>query len=184
VAFGGEMLRPWWIEDSVEFVESFLNKDMEAFEWGSGRSTVWLAQRVGFVWTVEHQNQWVDKVIAMAKLHEISNYEILKRDSKDVLQYSNAISSVPYLVSPSCEKVSRMFDCVIVDGRNRVACMRKMIPFLKKTCVVVVDDTHRNKYFEGLELLGRDWNHTTFLDPAPKKNKLTKRTTVFWRGFE
>ena len=165
------MILPWWIDGAAKFVESFLNKDAEVFEWGSGRSTIWFAQRVKFIWTIEYQYKWLEKVLDMAQTDKLNNISICMLDNKDVEKYSSAI-----------EQVGKKFDCVVVDGRNRVACMKKMMLFLKEKCVVVVDDTHRSKYFVGLELFGKDWNHSTFYDSAPKKNRLTKRTTVFWRG--
>ena len=51
---------PWWTFDSADRIAAFLRlrPDARIFEWGSGASTLWLAERAGSVHSVEHHAGW------------------------------------------------------------------------------------------------------------------------------
>ncbi|MFV0495848.1 hypothetical protein, partial [Mycobacterium sp.] len=55
---------PWWTFKSAAAVTNFLDVHSGArvFEWGSGASTAWLAQRAGEVSSIEHDPAWADMV--------------------------------------------------------------------------------------------------------------------------
>ena len=53
---------PWLTKDANAFLESwFLPTDI-GLEFGSGRSTPWIAQRVGKLYSVETNSQWSERV--------------------------------------------------------------------------------------------------------------------------
>ena len=45
---------PWYSYAAIEFIEDKLKSDFRVFEYGSGQSTLWYAQRVKEVISVEH----------------------------------------------------------------------------------------------------------------------------------
>ena len=45
---------PWLTREAVDFLASWLQPSDHGLEWGSGRSTVWLAQRVSRLVSIEH----------------------------------------------------------------------------------------------------------------------------------
>ena len=49
---------PWLCPGTIEFLEAHLPKDMTVFEFGSGRSTAWLAARVRSIISIEHDARW------------------------------------------------------------------------------------------------------------------------------
>ena len=44
--------------EATSWLRSYLQRDMEVFEYGSGGSTVFFAQTVGRVFAVEHDREW------------------------------------------------------------------------------------------------------------------------------
>ena len=45
----------------------------------------------------------------------------------------------------------QQYDVVIIDGRDRVNCIKQSIKALSTEGVVLLDDSHREKYKEGID---------------------------------
>ncbi len=61
--------KPWLAEAAIEYFESLLNKDMKVIEHGGGGSTLWLAERVAEVMTVEQNAAWYEAIRAKAPIN-------------------------------------------------------------------------------------------------------------------
>lgn len=53
---------PWMQPEEIAAFESLLDPMMHVLEFGSGRSTFWLAERVAKVTTIEHNVRWLERV--------------------------------------------------------------------------------------------------------------------------
>ena len=53
---------PWVTYSFIDFISERLNKDFSIFEFGSGNSTLFFAERVKNVTTVEHNADWYNKL--------------------------------------------------------------------------------------------------------------------------
>ena len=53
---------PWLTKKAIEIIEQHLTAKSTGFEWGSGRSTIWFAQRVKTIHSAEHDKHWFKKV--------------------------------------------------------------------------------------------------------------------------
>src|SRR5438045_3489360 len=49
---------PWLTQEAIRIIDGYLEPTMVAWEWGSGKSTPWIARRVGTLVSVEHDPQW------------------------------------------------------------------------------------------------------------------------------
>jgi len=49
---------PWMTYPFIDFISDRLRPDMEIFEYGSGNSTLWFADRVKRVDVIEHDEKW------------------------------------------------------------------------------------------------------------------------------
>lgn len=87
--------------EATDFFDSLLNPSMAVFEWGSGRSTVWLAERVARVTSVEHVPAWRDEVVRALDAFDLEATVILVKSAEE---YVNAIAPFDSL------------DVVFVDG--------------------------------------------------------------------
>jgi len=61
------LYRPIISDAAMEFFGSLLRPDSTVFEWGSGGSTIWMAQVVKWVVTVEHNPDWLAEVRRCAR---------------------------------------------------------------------------------------------------------------------
>ncbi len=147
---------PWWTFAASTEVSSFLAQRPNArvFEWGSGSSTVWLAQRSESVTSIESDAGWAQRVSAAVPEHVTivtppvpkatrstrarSTHTRSKRwgyRSLDFTSYVSAIDTVP-----------GDFDLIVIDGRAREACFEKALPRLKNGGLIVFDNTNRQRY--------------------------------------
>ena len=153
---------PWWSYGAITQVEEFLAERPQArvFEFGSGASTPWLAKRAGFVDTVEHDLDFVEVVRGL--LDGIENVAIhtvdvqaapdgqpavgSDREGHEGLDFSDYVRVI--------DEVDGPFDLVVVDGRARVASLRRAIPHLAPDGIIVFDDVERERYAPALEIPG------------------------------
>ena len=57
-----ELDKPWWAIPAIDHIEKLLNKDMRAFEYGSGSSSIWFSKRVGEVISQEAHKEFFDNL--------------------------------------------------------------------------------------------------------------------------
>ena len=48
---------------------------------------------------------------------------------------------------------SKYFDIIVIDGRDRVNCIKNSLRSLKNNGVIVLDDSEREEYIEGVQYL-------------------------------
>ena len=79
--------RPWTSQASIKIFDNILGKGQTGLEYGSGRSTVYFAARLGKLISIEHYRDWYDRVSQMLQEKGIDNvdyYFIPKTDLIDV----------------------------------------------------------------------------------------------------
>ena len=131
---------PWLVPDSVIFLEKWLKKNMKGFEFGSGRSTKWFANKVSFYYSVEGNLEWYNKTIdANKKNIKLGRCEIVYKDTGNQLNinlnkkniYSNSLSKFQ----------NNYFDFGLIDGHFRYECIEKSLRKLKKGGILIIDNT-------------------------------------------
>jgi len=103
---------PWLTRDAVRMLDQFLRPDMKGFEWGSGKSTIWLAQRLSSLVSVEHNPEWFEIVRQMARKNRLSNVDQRLASHSP---YAHQISEFP----------DSYFDVILIDGELRDSCIRE-----------------------------------------------------------
>ena len=68
---------PWLTPAAIQLLGPLLRPDDEGVEFGSGRSTVWFAQRVRSLTSVEHDAQWHSAVSARLKERGLGNVDYI-----------------------------------------------------------------------------------------------------------
>ena len=117
---------PWCTYPFIAFIGPRLKRDMVVFEYGSGNSTMWYAQKVLKLIAVEHDKDWSEQMTKKLP----SNAKILFRSLEEDNKYVNTIS-----------ESDNKFDIVIIDGRNRNECVKSSINYLNDTGVIVFDNS-------------------------------------------
>lgn len=122
---------PWLTPQAVRFLEGWLQPTDKMLEFGSGRSTLWFADRVDTIVSVEHQSEWYDRVQEMIRQQGRQNVIYLKKALEgDPSEYP--------LVARQFE--DNNLDVVLVDGRLRDICTMESIGKLKPGGLLVLDN--------------------------------------------
>jgi len=132
------------------FLFAEIDKNKKVLEYGSGQSTIEIAERCDFITSIEHQEEWYDKNV----LVKPSNCEILLR--KPTLHYSEGghcgtyDEFKDYIEAPLYKTP---YDVIFIDGRARVACASICNKLGHKDTIVFVHDFERPEYQEVLKYL-------------------------------
>lgn len=153
---------PWWTYPASREIEDWLGSrggQARVFEFGSGASTLWLAQRAGEVHSVEHDAQFVDVlrpiVAPYANVHlrcveatprRPDSTAVSDRRGHEHLDFEEYVAAVA--------EPGGLFDLIVIDGRARSACLLAAIPQLAEDGVIVFDNADRAGYQKAIEGCG------------------------------
>jgi len=150
--------KPWMVPSAVSHLAQIIRKDWKVFEFGSGWSTLWYAERSGTVTSVEHDPRWYDLVRLRLRDQAISNCDLRLLDLKTF---------------PKCIEgfENDVFDLVIVDGSeevqgDRLGCVAVSTPKVKQGGYLVLDDSDQAAY-RGVETLLAGWAVRRFAGVKP-----------------
>jgi len=160
---------PWMNFNVINFLRERLRKDMNLFEYGSGFSTQFYAKNVKNVISIEHDKDWFeiisDQLPKNCKV-EYKNYSIETRGG----EYSMAIKDTDI-----------KYNIVIVDGRDRVNCIKNSLNNLTNNGILILDDSSRESYKDGFKFLAtHGFRHITFSGLKATGIK-EDSTTIFYR---
>ena len=150
---------------AMHFLEERLKKDLQVFEFGSGFSSLFYARKCKSVIAIEHDQEWFNEI----KSHNTSNLSIFLKDLEN--EYDKSILGF-----------EQNFDLIIVDGRNRNKCIYNSISKLTQSGVIILDDSHREKYEPGKKFLtGQGFKCLKMFSHASSKMTFTE-TSFFYRS--
>jgi predicted O-methyltransferase YrrM len=163
---------PWYSRGSIEFLNDNINDSMQVLEYGCGSSTIWLAQRVGGIISIEHSKDWADKVtqlIPSSLRHKINIIHIPNQEQGEHVgsggrfydRYTNHIKTL-----------DKTFDIICVDGRCRSQCIINSIDHIKDDGFLLIDNAERQEYHKSISQLPSQWVRMDF--PCP-----VDLTTIF-----
>jgi hypothetical protein len=157
---------PWCTYPFLKFIEPRLKKDFSVFEFGSGNSTLWYAARVGQILSVEDNRDWLEMVSKKVPENAKLIYQTLKYDGEYCRQAS---------------ELGNKFDIIIIDGRDRVNCVKNSIQALAEDGVIIFDNSDLPQYSDGIIfLISKGFKKIDFigLSPVTPHNNCT---SVFYR---
>jgi len=128
---------PWLTRQAVEILDGRLQPSDVGLEWGAGRSTLWFAQRVEHLTSIEHNDRWYKRIKKALYDKDIQNVKLLfvALDAKGEghSEYVRVAAELP--------KAS--LDFVLVDGRLRDKCSEVALQLLKPGGMLIIDDAAR-----------------------------------------
>jgi len=158
---------PWMNYAVVSLLNLRLPRDGVMFEFGSGASTAYWSRRVARVHSVEYDQDWYERVRQNLPPNATLHYCAQDRDGA----YCRSIA-VPGV----------QFDIVLVDGRDRVNCVRESLAHLTPRGVVVLDDSSRERYQEAFAAM-RQAGFSALPIAGLKPGGLgTDESTIFYRA--
>lgn len=126
---GGNQPIPWFTYPAIDFLDAVVRPHWRVFEWGSGHSTRWWAQRVKQVIAVESEPKWYQEI--NAPLAELSNVELVLREQEDAY------------VGMLAAQAETAFDVVVVDGKHRQRCLHSVLEHADRVRLLIVDNADR-----------------------------------------
>ena len=113
---------PWWTYRAIDVVEAYLSgltargQRTRVFEYGSGASTLWLAERADEVHSVEHHAEFGDFRI-VPPVPSASPSIGSQKEGNAGLDFSDYVGAIDELPGD--------FSLIVIDGRAREACLER-----------------------------------------------------------
>lgn len=155
--------QPLWAPGAPDMIAEFIRAQpskARVLEFGSGGATKFLLNLGAKVVAVEHHKGWADAVMVAAQQKGLSD------------QLTLLLREQPYSGVVAEFENDMMFDILLVDGRDRMDCLRGALPFVRPGGLVLVDDSQRMRYWPAFQILAAQ-ECTTFLGKA--------RNTTIWK---
>lgn len=157
---------PWLVYGMIDFMIEKLPSGLSIFEYGSGNSTIFYAQKAKEVIAIEHNLEWKNKIAAQLP----SNAAVYFIELDNTGKYAQSIKTY-----------NQLFDMIVVDGRDRVNCCKQALEKLSAKGVVILDDSERPSYQEGVDFLKENgFKEIAFTGMAPGTIQL-KKTSLFYK---
>lgn len=122
---------PWLTAEATALLDQLLRPTDVGIEFGSGRSTLWLAERMARLISVEGDRAWHASVSEQITDRGVENVEYLLR-----------VPGVDY--ADVAERVeARSLDFCLIDGADRDECTARCLPRLSPGAVLVIDNVDR-----------------------------------------
>lgn len=186
--------QPWMAFGAIDFLRNRITKSMKVFEYGSGGSTLFWAERAAKVISVEHHEGWYLQMQQELTNRSITNVEynfipgkhinnIDKNNFEDPEAYLSADESTADLnfkeyVQAIDAYPPEYFDIVIVDGRSRPSCIKHALPKITKGGFLVVDNSERSYYLRPFTFKSDKWRKWTFNGPVPYNFHFSQTTIL------
>ncbi len=116
---------PWFTYPAIEYFKQLDLSQKTMLEWGAGNSSLFFAERVKHLYSIEHNKEWFEEV----NHHKIPNQTLVWADRDYANKPSEIISKV---------------DIVLIDGIEREACAFATIPILNKGGMIILDNSDRH----------------------------------------
>ena len=147
---------------------------MAVFEWGSGGSTRFFADRVASVTTIEHVPQWAERVqqaVPEAAVHTVppddtpSTESLVHCPDDYRSRHKTAAGFTFETYCRAIDDAAGPFDLIAIDGRCRMACLEHAIPHVKPGGALLLDNSEYDYYAEALANFDAgplaSWSRTT-----------------------
>lgn len=129
---------PWLTAQANQILSTLLRPDDVGLEFGSGRSTLWFAQHVGHLTSVEHDQAWHESVSRAVADRSISNVECVFAPAAPS---SHSAASSQY-VSTAERFEPGTLDFALVDGVFRGECALAVLPRLRQGGYLIIDNVN------------------------------------------
>lgn len=157
---------PWMNFPVVQFLEERLTPDLNLFEFGSGFSTFFYASRVRALTSLEYDQKW----FAVVKSQVPDNVKLIFKEKDVDGDYCRAIGLT-----------GERYDVVIVDGRDRVNCVKQSVLFLSPRGVILLDDSQRDYYQNGIDFAKNKGFRALNLEGLKASGSGIDRSTILYR---
>ena len=158
---------PWMNYSVIQFLRERLTPDMTLFEYGCGNSTLFFAERVKEVVSIECDPKWHGEISKNLP----SNARLILHHPFDAAAYVAAT-----------KQQGQLFDVVVIDDRERAGCLDAALDAVTTRGVIILDDSDGAEWDAHINqwLRRGDFRKLEFVGLKPNGVK-PYRTTIFYR---
>jgi hypothetical protein len=166
---------PWINYVIIQFLHHYLKPGMRVLEFGAGGSSVFFLKRKVNLFSIEHKNSWLIEVQRILSPKQLKNwvphYSRSSNSNDQTPVAEDYLSNIESIADSSIE-------IALIDGRNRVECIRQSISKIKPGGCIILDNSDRPAYAIAYQLLNK-WSlkETTCITNA--SNHVTPATIWF-----
>lgn len=142
-------MKPWMTDKQIELIQQYLKINHIMLEYGCGGSTLYFSKYVKTYVSIEHDSEWIKKIQNM--IDHKTNIELYYCAPNnpiklpvwtgcpvDFKDYINYIDTIQY----------KYYDIVLIDGRARQYCAKKVLNYVDKDSIIFVHDFfERERYY-------------------------------------
>lgn len=176
--FEKNIVEPWMYAEAYLFIKSYLilNKNSYVFEYGSGSSTFYFSKYCKKLISIESDSNWHKLMSDFIYKNSFNNINLICNPPENdnniqfLSKYKTAFKNFDYKNFQSyvniIDKFEKSFDVIIIDGYCRSACIEKAIKKIKKKGLIVVDNSARERYQQGIKELNKISKRIDFKGPT------------------
>jgi predicted O-methyltransferase YrrM len=130
---------PWLTPEAIRLLDSMLRPSDLGVEFGSGRSTLWLARRCAHLISTEHDEAWHERVSGTLAEEGVTHvdYRCHQREEPDATGYRSAYAQVAQFLG------DESIDFALVDGLYRDFVTLFLLPKIRPGGMLVIDNVNR-----------------------------------------
>jgi predicted O-methyltransferase YrrM len=130
---------PWLTPEAIRLLDSMLRPSDIGAEFGSGRSTLWLARRCAHLTSTEHDEAWYARVSGTLAGEGITHvdYQCHPRDEPDATGDRSAYAQVAQFLG------DESIDFALVDGLYRDYVTLFLLPKIRPGGMLIIDNVNR-----------------------------------------
>lgn len=151
---------PWFVPEAIQYLDGRLKETDVGFEWGSGRSTLWFAERIAHITSVEGRQEFYKEMLDRIAKSGYKNISLLLSAVTSEYNFKKA-EIISYVEKINSRDIQ--YDLVVVDGHFRVECLHGINKRIAPGGIVVVDNTEvlgdqDRRYLESMGNI-KTWNN-------------------------
>jgi len=190
--------QPWLTYDAIQYLTKHIGSNLKVFEFGSGGSTLFWAERATMCVSVEHDPGWVTRLRPLLSRIPQVDLRLVPpeplRDGARARDEANFADPTQYLSSdPAYGGMSfrayasqidtfpdGFFDVVLVDGRARPSCVAHSAAKVREGGMFILDNADIPHYLAQTRQYLRDFDVIEFSGVAPI-GRVMAQTNLYWR---
>jgi predicted O-methyltransferase YrrM len=129
---------PWLTPAATRLLTAMLRPSDRGVEFGSGRSTLWFAERVAHLTSVEEDEQWHRSVAAKLASRGVTNVDLILAP----YDQPEHLGDRSEYVSTLCRFPDSSIDFALIDGAYRAHTVRLAMPRIRPGGLMIIDNVN------------------------------------------
>lgn len=145
--------KPWIAHYAFKRLESLIKPEMSVLEFGSGGSTLYLADKVASIYSIEHDPDWYRVIYSALEKFPSVHHVLVPAEKKEGPECYKSVHGL-FSEGLNFEKYAHAadhlpglsIDLLIIDGRVRPQCLIQAKSKLKPGGILLFDNSDRASY--------------------------------------